>query len=110
MAARDALDAEKFTLTTEVDRQRSKLQDINEYLTGELRAKAARLKEVEGQLAAARQELESATVRAQVRRAGAAGGWAVMVLFPVAAPVDTAGPCFCWKKTRPPSGSACPKT
>ncbi|GAB4820888.1 hypothetical protein N2152v2_007934 [Parachlorella kessleri] len=64
-ADREALGADNFALTTEVDKQRANLRDINDYLTAEVRTKAARICTLESQLAATRQELEVASKKAQ---------------------------------------------
>lgn len=64
--AKEGLGAEAFRLTTEIEQQRAKMTDINEYLSNELRAKSARAAALEAQLAAAKEDLEAAVKRTQV--------------------------------------------
>lgn len=93
-ATRDELGAENFKLTTEVDRQRSTLRDINEHLTSELKAAKQRVAALETQLADAQQELAAAASKAQVRVAAGRGPTALHVhalLTSGGAPVIRAG-------------------
>jgi hypothetical protein len=70
-AAKEALGADNFALTTEVDRHRANLRDINDFLTSELKTKTAKVASLELQLASTRQELEGAARKTQV---GGQGG------------------------------------